>query len=94
MKLLVASMIAAAAMSMGIFVGAFQACTNSANVAEDTTLSDEVMQLGDAASAVNIVDVDVLDVVPAEELVDASEEVEVLVFTEEETYDVLYSDTE
>ena len=52
------------------------------------------MQLGDAASAVNIVDVDVLDVVPAEELVDASEEVEVLVFTEEETYDVLYSDTE
>lgn len=94
MKLLVASMVAVASLSMGIFIGAFQACTNGVNVVEDVVVNTDSAELGDATSTVTIVDAGVLDVVPAEELVDVAIEVEVLVFTEEETQDVLYSDVE
>jgi len=98
MKLLVASMVTVTVLSMGIFIGAFQACTNSTDVVEDAvadidTATDNT-QLGDATNTVNILDVDILDVVPTEELVDAVVDVEVLVFTEDETQDVLYSDVE
>ena len=94
MKLLVTSMVIVSTLSMGVFIGAFQACTNDANIVDDVVGDANNTIVGDAANTVKIVDTGILDIVPAEELLDSTVEVEVLVFTEEETQDVLYSDKE
>ena len=94
MKLLIVTMAGLAALSMAIFVGAFQACTNQTSVTDDSVM--ESTELGEdtsiALDVVNVVDGGVLEVVTTEELDTVTEEVEVIEFTEEETADVF--DTE
>ena len=92
MKLLITAMLAVGTVSMVMFVGAFQACTDQVQTADVAPLDadEEVIVL----DAVEVVDSGIYDIVTTDELVDVKEEVEVLVFTEEEAQDVLYGDKE
>ena len=96
MKLLITAMLAVGIMSMAMFVGAFQAGTNQAQTADiDAAVASEVNEEPDTAfDDIDIVDTGIYDVVTTDELTDVKEEVEVLVFTEEETQDALYGDEE
>jgi len=92
MKLLITAMLVVGTLSMAMFIGAFQACTNQSKtvdaVVSDTSTEDVTID------TIEIVDSRIYDIVATDELVDVKEEVEVLVFTEEETEDVLYGDEE
>ena len=97
MKMLITAMLAVGTVSMVMFIGAFQACTDQAQTGEalETVVGDaDASETTIIIDAVEIVDSRIYDVVATDELSDVKEEVEVLVFTEEEAQDVLYGDEE
>ena len=88
MKFLIVTISVLSVVSVVIFTGAFQACTNesSTNIAEsvDSTITEDDVVL--VTDTILVVPQDVLEEVKAEELDIA--DVEVIEFTEEDTSDM------